>query len=311
VARHGLSRPEGEVRFQDPPPHDRWNRDLLTGSLRLTLEIPEGQFVTPSTGRLTLTSKAAVEVVAQEAARAAGTPVIPGSGIKGAVRTLYELLSFSCDPFAWNDPERRRTLGTRCSPRACCDACSLFGVLGRNGRLGFDDAKPPGIEDVRVEVRDVPVPWTPQKAQGNVSLYDLKEATLFDRDRRVEVERPRELSREVFLGTFETRMTFWNVTREELGRVLLSMGIGADEPTRFFLRLGGVKYDGKGAVTVRPRTLVLASPERKSFDDESHARETTSWIEAAQTSSWAGTFWPKLEEVAKLLRKPARKKGSL
>ena len=304
MARRGLSRPAGEIRFQEPSPHNKWVKDRLTGSLRLSLEIPKGQFVSPSTGRLTLVSQGAEEVVAQEAARAAGTPVIPGSGIKGAVRTLYELLSFSCDPFAWAD-RSRRTEASRCSARSCCDACSLFGVLGRNGRVGFDDARPAGPDAVRVEVQQVPVPWTPQKPEGDVSLYDFQEATVFDRDRKVSVKQLKELSREVFLGTFETRMTFWNVSVEELGRLLLSLGMGADEATQFWLRLGGVKYDGKGAVRVQPRRLILASPERKSLESDSLQAQATVWIEAARTSAWAGPFWPKLEEVAKLLRGPA------
>jgi CRISPR/Cas system CSM-associated protein Csm3 (group 7 of RAMP superfamily) len=296
VARHGLSRPEGNVHRERPPDqfnHDRWRKTLLTGRLTLTLEIPEGQFVSPSTGRLTLTSKDKIEVVAQEVARAAGTPVIPGSGIKGAVRNLYELLSFSCDPFARHD---------RCKANFCCDACSLFGLLSRTGRVGFDDAKPAEAQSVRVEVRDIPTPWTPQKPAGDVSLYDFQEAKQFDRDRKVFVKSPKDLSREVFTGTFETSMTFWNVTQEELGRLLLSMGISADDATGFFLRLGGVKYDGKGAVKVRPRLLTLASPARKSMKDIPLQQEVAGWLETARTSTWAGAFWPKLEEVAKLLR---------
>lgn len=296
MARHGLNRPEGEVQRHTPPDrydHDRWQKTLLTGRLRLALEIPEGQFVSPATGRLTLTSKGTTEVVAQEAARAAGIPVIPGSGIKGAVRNLYELLSFSCDPFARHD---------RCRANFCCDACSLFGLLSRTGRVGFDDARPAGPEAVRVEVREVPVPWTPQRPQGDVSLYDFQEAKQLDKARGKFVTSPKELSREVFLGTFETSMTFWNVTQEELGRLLLSMGTGADKVTPFFLRLGGVKYDGKGAVTVRPRALTLASPARKRLEGDLLQREIAGWLDAARTSPWAGTFWPKLEEVAKLLR---------
>jgi hypothetical protein len=301
VARHGLSRPAGEIRFQEPPPHDRWQKDRLTGSLKLTLGIPEGQFVSPSTGRLALTARSAVEVVALEAARAAGTPVIPGSGIKGAVRTLYELLSFSCDPFARNDPERRRAQATWCNARSCCDACSLFGVLGRSGRVGFDDARPTQPGSVRVDVREVPFPWPPRKPEGDVGLYDFQEAMQFDRDRDQFVKSPKELAREVFLGAFEARMAFWNLTKEELGRLLLSMGIGVGDATRFLLRLGGVKYDGKGAVQVSPRTIILAMPERRSLEAEPCRREVAGWLEAARDSSWAATFWPKLEEVARLL----------
>jgi hypothetical protein len=291
VARHGLTRPAGEIHPQEPPDHHRWERSRLTGALNLALEIPQDQFVSPSTGRLTLTRKGGMEVVAQEAARAAATPVIPGSGIKGAVRNLYELLSFSCDPFSRS-----------CNANSCCDACSLFGILGRSGRVGFDDARPAEPGSVRVEVREVPMPWLPRKPEGDVSFYDFEEAKQLDKARGKFVTSPKELSREVFLGTFETRMNFWNATPEELGRLLFCMGIGTDETTRFFLRLGGVKYDGKGAVTVRPRALLLASPSRKSLQGDEAQRETAGWLETAGSSEWARTFWPKLEEVAKLLR---------
>ena len=283
MARHGLTRPEGAILLQEPPHHDQWEKTRLTGVLDLALEIPKDQFVSPSTGRLTLTQRGGVEVVAQEAARAAGIPVIPGSGIKGAVRTIYELLSFSCDPFSRS-----------CSARSCCDACSLFGVLGRSGRVGFDDARP-AKAGVRVEVREVTVPYPPPRLECDVCLYDLRETAQRNGDRR-------KLSREVFVGIFETRMSFWNVTTEELGRLLFCMGIGLDEATRFFLRLGGVKYEGKGGVTVGPQALVLASPSRKSLQGDAVKRELDGWIQSARASKWAGTFWPKLEEVAKLLR---------
>jgi hypothetical protein len=293
VARHGLSRPEGVPHLQDPIPHHRWSRHLITGSLRLSLQTPAGQFVSPATGRLTLTSKGSEELIAQEAARIQGVPVIPGSGIKGAVRNLYELLSFSCDPLGEN----------RCKSQLFCDACTLFGALGRGGQVGFTDARPAGPEAVRVEVQEVPIPWPPQKPEGDVSLYDFQEAKQFDRDRKVFVTQPKELSREVFSGRFETRMTFWNATREELGRLLLSMGIGAGDTTKFLLRLGGVKYDGKGAVEVQPRALTLvAGASRKTYDERAGRQECSDWIEAAKTAPWAATFWPKLEEVANLLR---------
>jgi hypothetical protein len=287
VARHGLTRPPGEIRKERPPghfDHDRWRKALFTGGLSLTLEIPQDQFVSPSTGRLTLTKKGTAEVVAQEAARAAGTPVIPGSGIKGSVRTVYELLSFSCDPFSRS-----------CNARSCCDACSLFGVLGRSGRVGFDDARPAKEGSVRVEVREVPMPYPPPRLECDVCLYDLQKIQQRNGDRKT-------LAREVFLGTFETRMTFWNVKPEELGRLLLCMGFGMAELTRFFLRLGGVKYDGKGAATVLPRQLVLASPSRNTLQGDALKRELDGWLQSARDSEWAKTFWPKLEEVAGLLR---------
>lgn len=290
MAPHALSRPSGQIVFQTPPPHDQWKRGLLSGILTLSLETPPGQFVSPGTGRLGLTEMESKEIVAQRAARAGNTPVLPGSGIKGAVRTLYELLSFSCNPFDRSSP---------CSARQCCDACSLFGRLNYAGRVGFSDAVPAG-SGAKVEVRKVPIPHEGHvhRTPGDFRIYDFQEATVpGSREKR-----PKEMAREVYTGTFETRMTFRNLSPEELGRLLLAMGLGEDEKTRFFLRLGGVKYDGQGAVRVTPLSLGMVFPKRRALTQDDCARECAEWIQDARSSSWAQTFWPKLEEATKVLQ---------
>ncbi len=298
MGRHALSRPAGAVERRTPPPHDRWQANLWTGALTLRLAVPPGQYVSPATGRLGLIGEGAAETVAQRGARRAGVPVLPGSGIKGAVRTLYELLSFSCDPFA------RRGPAGYCSPQACCDACSLFGLLGYNGRVGFGDAVPAGppAAAVEVTVEKVPVPWTPRQTLGDFRLYDLEEARLLAPGRPTAERQPKELAREVYRGAFDTRMTFVNLETQELGRLLLAMGAGAGEETRFYLRLGGVKYDGKGAVEVAPQALRLARPRQEEAAGDACREQCDKWIAAARRSPWAGTFWPKLEEVATVLR---------
>jgi RAMP superfamily protein len=297
MANHALSRPEGAVDRRDPTPHDLWLPDHLTGSLVLALETPPGQLVSPGTGQLSLTEDSAGEVVAQKAARLAGEPVLPGSGIKGAVRTLFELLSFSCDPFAG------RSDGERCTKSSCCEACALFGLLGWSGRVSFGDASPASPGAVEVKVEKVPIPWLPHadKTRGEFRVYDLGKAVQFDPDRRVWEARPKELTREVFSGRFETRLTFWNLSREQLGRLMLCMGIGEDSSTRFLLRLGGVKYDGKGGVEVSPQELCLATPERSTLSGDRCKDAVTGWIDAAHKSDWGATFWPELEKVAKVL----------
>ena len=290
MGRHALSRPQGPISFQAPPPHDQWKRGLVSGALTLSLETPPGQFVSPGTGRLGLTEMESKEIVAQRAARAGKTPVLPGSGIKGAVRTLYELLSFSCNPFDRSSP---------CSARQCCDACSLFGRLSYAGRVGFSDAVPAG-SGVKIQVRKVPVPYQGQahRTPGDFRVYDFQEDTVpGSREKRL-----KEMAREVYTGTFETRLTFRNLTPEELGRLLLAMGFGEDGKERFFLRLGGVKYDGQGAVRVTPVSLRMIFPKRRTLEQDDCARECGEWIKSARSSSWAQTFWPKLEEAAKVLQ---------
>lgn len=294
MAKHGLSRPPGDLVQESPVPHDAWLPDLLTGRLVLSLKTPPDQFVSPGTGRLALVQRETGEGVAQEAARAAGVPVIPGSGIKGAVRTVFELLSFSCDPFA---------RPARCSKDSCCAACSVFGLMGWNGRVDFSDAKPASTDSVVVKVEQVPIPWLPrpEKTDGEFRLYDLKEAVELDPERRGWQPRARNLTREVFTGRFETRLAFWNMSREELGRLILCMGFGGGSATRFFLRLGGVKYDGKGAVEVKPLELQLVAPRRKSWNGPECEGEIAGWIAAAQRSPWSKTFLPELEKLARTL----------
>ncbi|MES1244635.1 MAG: RAMP superfamily CRISPR-associated protein [Acidobacteriota bacterium] len=273
-------------------PHDAWLPDRLTGRVLLSLETPPKQFVSPGTGRLALVQREGGEVVAQEATRATDDPVIPGSGIKGAVRTVFELLSHSCDPFA-----------TRCSRDSCCEACSVFGILGWSGRVDFSDARPASTDSVAVKVEQVPIPWLPhaEKTGGDFRFYDLREAVELDPERRIWQPRARNLTREVFTGRFETRLAFWNMSREELGRLILCMGFGGGAATRFSLRLGGVKYDGKGAVKVKPLELQLAAPRRKSWNGPQCEEEIATWIAAAQRSPWSRSFLPGLEKLARTL----------
>jgi hypothetical protein len=288
MAPHGLSRPPGPVQRQPPPAfHDVRRADLCTGTLELLFTTGADQWVSPGSGRLTLTENDQGEVVAQEAARRNGRPVLPGSGIKGAVRTVYELLSFSCDPFAREG----------CSASSCCDACSLFGCLGWAGRASFADAAPVG--SVQTLVAAVPIAHEPhgEKTGGQFRFYDLRDAAGLQG-----VPRDKELAREVYRGTFAGRLTFWNVSQEELGRLLCAMGSGYVPAVRFPLRLGGVKYDGKGAVEVGFGALALASPVRQSFARGEEVNEQCSaWLQAAQSSPWGQTFRATLESLARVL----------
>lgn len=311
MGKLGLSRPAGSrPERRRPPGHHLWMAERVTGILTLGLETPEGQFVGPGTGRLRLVESNGEEVVASEAARSAGVPVLPGSGIKGAVRTLYELLSHSCDPLAHagGGKHNKKDPQERCSAHSCCDACAMFGcIAGRqqcySGRVTFSDAVPAGEGAVETSVSRVPIPWEPKghKTPGDFRLYDLRKATVFDKKAQKKRPAPEKLAKEVFRGRFETSMAFTNLTEEELGRLLLVMGLKPTGDTRFLLRLGGAKYHGKGGVRVRPLRVVLASPETADESGSDCLARCDAWLEAAATSHWAQVFWTTLEELADAL----------
>ncbi|MCP4664023.1 MAG: hypothetical protein GY856_52235, partial [bacterium] len=214
--------------------------------------------------------------------KAKGAPVIPGTGIKGAVRTLYEILSFSCDPHRKGECQgniREKTF----SEREYCDACSLFGCMGWRGRISFSDAVAVAEASVNADVRWVATPWEPhgEKTRGDFRLYDLADAVAVDRATGDRSPAPKDLAREAYDGSFSTRFNFWNVSEEELGRILLAMGVaGSVEPV--------------GASLVRPR--------REEPAGEGLRELWTGWMTTAKASPWGEAFAPKLRELAKILK---------
>jgi len=287
MSRHGISRPGPGVRRSPAVRHDCWLSDRLTGALELRFETLQDRFVSPGTGRLALSSPEDKEVV-ERAARSHDRPVLPGSGIKGAVRTLYELLSFSCNPFDFK---------AGCKGSNLCDACSLFGARGHLGRVSFSDAV--ADEAVKVSVRKLPMGHEAHgfRTPGDFRLYDL------DPDSTGGAPRER-YSREVFTGAFFARLAFTNVSPEELGRLLLCLGFdGGGKVAGFPLRLGGVKYDGQGAVRVTAESLALRAPRREELKEGACAARLTDWISGALTSPWAASFRPTYDQLSAMLRK--------
>jgi hypothetical protein len=270
-------------------PHDCWLSDRLTGALELRCETLQDRFVSPGTGRLAL-SGAGENEVAERAARSHDRPVLPGSGVKGAVRTLYELLSFSCNPFDFR-------LG--CKGSRLCDACSLFGARGHLGRISFSDAV--ADEAAKVFVRKLPLGHEADgsKTPGDFRLYDLAP----DSPPGTGGAPRKTHSREVFTGCFRSRLAFTNVSPEEFGRLLLCLGFdGGEGIPGLPLRLGGVKYDGQGAVSISAESLAVRAPRREDLKGDACAARLATWIAKALASPWAASFRPTYDQLSATLR---------
>jgi hypothetical protein len=188
--------------------------------------------------------------------------VLPGTGIKGAVRTVYEMITGSCDPFDRD---------SACRPTRCCDACRVFGRLGYLGRAGFGDAVAEHERAVTASIERVPVPHPPH-GTANLRCYDLASSA-----------HPRLQPRQVYRGSFAGALSFRALTAGELGRLLLCLGLGPEPEARFALRLGGVRYDGQGAVRAEPLSLRLATGAlgRETPGPEATAARCTAWAAAS------------------------------
>ena len=310
MATRGINRPQGTTPiYASPPSHDRLLADRHTGSLGLRFETLSGQYVSPSTGRLTIALKGNEEIVVQGGARRGQVLILPGSGIKGAVRSVYEILSASCNPLSHGCKVKPQNRNAPSEPFQVCEACSLFGCLGWSGRVSFDDAVPDPAAPGVAEVVDVPTPWKPrpERTPGEFRIYDLSafrpSAHGKKRPRRPATPPPPVLriAREVYRGRFRGVLRFENATAEELGRLLLALGLAPEGKRRFPLRLGGVKYDGKGAVGVRPERIYLMFPRPETLEGEACDERCDAWLAVALKSPAASRFEGTLQQLADIL----------
>lgn len=281
-ANDGVGRPTAFYVGNASPDHGEWKKGI-TGRLDLSFTTFGDRYVTPGTGELAVAEDGGRDILAQGAARSDGRPVLPGSGIKGAVRTLYEILTGSCSPTGERSVD--------CTRDAPCSACRLFGPpVGRGlklhqGRIGFDDARPASADAVEVTMERVPEGHEPhgEHTRGDYRLYDLDPGRFWNASAERTVPREPILAREVYRGRFEGRAAFWSLSTLELGLLILALGRGPAPDVRFPLRLGGVRFHGQGAVEVEVEGLVRVDSalDRTRLDAQEARTQADDWARQA------------------------------
>lgn len=188
----------------------------------------------------------------QPFARRGDQLLIPGSCTKGVVRTYAEALSPSCE-------------GGRCRR---CICCSLFGALGFQGRVSFCDTRPLDPQGI-TEIFPLSVRWQSRlrKPEGRRFYFHNKPSSSCPRNPRTGQPLPEERVEVVREGTeFHLEMLFTNLSQEEIGLLLLAMGVAPDH--HFDLKLGGGKNRRLGSVRFEVEEIQLLSKDQaySSFD---------------------------------------------
>ncbi len=162
--------------------------------------------------------------------RRGGGCVIPGTSVKGVVRSYAEALSPSC-------------MAGNCSVDHLCICCAVFGMLGIQGRLTFLDAVPQSPNSIVPAILCLEVRWGPRldyPGQRKLYIHD---------DYRQWIARPQDGERfeTVNKGAkFTCSIHFNNIAKREMGLLLLAMGLSPGH--RFDLKMGGGKNRGLGSV---------------------------------------------------------------
>ncbi len=215
--------------------HDRLQVERLSGRLELRAEVLGAVHMgTGTVDELPDQNRLYLDIVST----ARNRDCLPGAGIKGPIRSLYEALSSSCP------------LDGNCTPpNKLCPACSLFGSLGYLGRAGFDEFIDDPGDPVTFGLTKLPTAYPPRLEKGR---------RIYGRPHK-EIENVKNTFYGVLAKGSKLYGGLWfeNATEAEIGLLLLSMGLDRSFAPRF----GGGKHGGIGAVRLVPLAFKKMDPK--------------------------------------------------
>lgn len=250
IALEGKPEPTKE----GPAPHHRFSG--LSGCLELEIEV-RSDYLYVGSGQIELFDHHGREQAYFAFARRNGQLIIPGTSIKGAVRSVVEAISNSCVKLIGRG-ERLPASHQPCQGEdALCPACRLFGTTGYRGRVRFADAVPVG--DVRPSIVKIADLWPPSQIRGRK----------FYRSRQFQALDPKPAKNHRFLeaapkgSKFRSVLYFENASSAEMGLLIRALGLdrSPNDPSKVAyvvpIKLGGAKPRCLGSVRFIPKALRL------------------------------------------------------
>jgi len=193
--------------------------------------------------------------------RVEGVPAIPGSSLKGVVRSIAEAISPSCVTVTRLDrrlvphqPKRR----DECKPEEACPACSIFGRMSRMSKVLFGDAR---LVSGRTKLYCLPALYAPRAHRARAT-YQAKSGKFkgrkfyFHGQPRQDRDRPPV---EVIVPSSVVRgmVDFENLSYAEMGILFFALGLDGS----FALKLGGGKPACLGSLRTNPLRLELLNSD--------------------------------------------------
>ena len=283
------------IKREFPAGHDDYEENKVTGMLRgvITALTP----VHVASGQIELTGREPPLVKAH--VRSRGRPIIPGSSLKGAIRSIVEAISPSCIRIT-RARSNRVPFGLRgCTDKEnLCVACRMFGSLGYQGQVRFSDAVlRDGFQTV---ILKVPPFYAPRPRERLYYEGGLVKGRKFYRHGQVATGNvPVEACPEG--SEFDFTVHFDNLTEAELGLLLIALGQG--EPP-LILKLGGAKPACFGSVRITLSEMRIIDDARAAcadYDAASVEADPAPYLEAAQEL----VLTQQLQELAEILKYPS------
>ncbi len=191
--------------------------------------------------------------------------IIPGTSLKGAFRSLVEMFTHSCVP-----GEKGACSYRRQHTANLCPACRLFGALGFQGFVSFDDVLLP--DNLRRGVHLIPPQYSEQGQNNERRYYPYHLACTDNANWPVEVLEPHQIV------TIQARFT--GIDQAHLGILLIAMGQGQ---WHLCPKWGGGKSAGLGSVEITTLKGEVYDPKdaASSFDITLHSLDISACLETA------------------------------
>lgn len=229
--------------------------------------------------------------------RSAGRPVIPGSSLKGAVRSVVEAISTSCLRITRANPRGlpRNTEGCRDEKRLCA-ACRMFGSMGYQGQVRFTDAVM--REGYRTALARMPSLYAPRNRAGvYFERRQIRGRKFYRHGQPAEGDVPVEVCQPRSILDFS--LHFENLTGAELGLMLTALGQG--EPP-FILKLGGGKPACYGSIRVKLGKLNILNDIAAYYSDYDTDQVASADLKDYILAAGKIIHKKRLHELAELLR---------
>jgi hypothetical protein len=193
--------------------------------------------------------------------REQGRIVLPSSGFKGMLRSVFEAVTESCVLSYQNEMKEARAEHDSTALNSCeakeptdsiCPACSVFGCFGRRGKLGFSSFVASGDKTESMKLPRLYSPFEDQEQQGeshgrkfyrHSTMYTQVSNDAADGDSFECLPVGSKLT-----GT----ITYQGLTDDEFGALLFALGLSWDPPIYHKVGYAKPAYLGSVSLQVEP-----------------------------------------------------------
>ena len=243
------------VNRQRPTGHDLYNAECTTGQIQGTIEALSPIHI--GSGIIDLGQD--VELI-KTAVRTSGNVVIPGSSLKGAIRSVVEAISESCVCKVSGRIRRAvpRDFAECRQKERLCVACRMFGAMGFQGNIAIQDA--PQIEG-EIVTKLVPELYAPGRYQHG--MRDIPGRKFYMHGQVASGETPVEACE---VGSkFRFVVQIDNLRQAEWGLLCTALGHHPNHP--FKIKIGGAKPVCFGSIDFQLERIQIEAQTRDQYLD--------------------------------------------